>query len=672
MSNFVHRALAGAAILLIATQPALSQSGDAELDEVIVISSPSKKPADDIISQTHVILDDDINKNVGTTLGDIVKKVPGLSVSSHGPDVGRPVIRGLSGRKTGSLVNGMTAGDISDTANDHANIINFYDINRIELLKGPSALRFGPYATSGVINSFNRLLEDGVESATEISVGGGTVGDSSTGAIYAARTFNNTVLSISGFDQESENIEIPTHAESALELIEEGEEIVDASQDVENTSSETDGISASLLFKGAKSNLRLFTNFIDKEYGIPGHAHHEEEGGGGGEEHGEEGVKIGLEKDTFRGLLDYQLGSVFDRLEASVHFTNFNQTEFEDGAAGTLLSRDILETKLEFFNSDIANWNGVVGFTFMDSEYASSGTEAFLPSSENDVASLHIIQAREDGRWSTELGLRYEDVDVSKASVEKSFDTLNLSGGVGYRLSESNYIGSSISLSERAPSISELFSDGVHAAASRYERGDANLSSEEAIGVEVFYRHSNGPTAFQLAAYNNDFDDFIYLKATGEPQIDDNDVFEYRQGDAEIYGFEASLLRSGNWRSADWSAEINYSSITGELSDGTPLRSIPPEKIGLFGELDFGNYALGLDIVHADDQSDVPSDQHATDAYTEVNAELVWLPAFSTGTVITVAVDNLLDQEIRYHSSELKDKVPEAGRNFKILATKAF
>ena len=672
MSNFVHRALTGAAILLIATQPALSQSGDAELDEVIVLSSPLKKSADEIISQTHVILDDDINKNVGTTLGDIVKKVPGLSVSSHGPDVGRPVIRGLSGRRTGSLVNGMTAGDISDTANDHANIINFYDINRIELLKGPSALRYGPYATSGVVNSFNRLLEDDVESATEISVGGGTVGDSSTGAIYAARTFNNTVLSISGFDQESENIEIPTHAESALELIEEGEEIVDASQDVENTSSETDGISASLLFKGAKSNLRLFTNFIDKEYGIPGHAHHEEEGGGGGEEHGEEGVKIGLEKETFRGLLDYQLGSVFDRLEASVHFTNFNQTEFEDGAAGTLLGRDILETKLEFFNSDIANWNGVVGFTFMDSEYSSSGTEAFLPSSENDVASLHIIQAREDGQWSTELGLRYEDVDVSKASVEKSFDTLNLSGGVGYRLSESNYIGSSISFSERAPSISELFSDGVHAAASRYERGDANLSSEEAIGVEVYYRHSNGPTAFQLAAYNNDFDDFIYLKATGEPQIDDKDVFEYRQGDAEIYGFEASLLRSGNWRSADWSAELNYSNITGELSDGTPLRSIPPEKIGLFGELDFGDYALGLDIVHADDQSDVPSDQHATDAYTEVSAELVWLPAFSTGTVIRVAVDNLLDQEIRYHSSELKDKVPEAGRNFKILATKTF
>ena len=665
MSNLFNRALVSAGLIFLTSQPALSQSEQSDIDEIVVLSSPFKKSADEIISQTHVILDDDINKNVGTTLGDVVKKVPGLSVSSHGPDVGRPVIRGLSGRRTGSLVNGMTAGDIADTANDHANIMNFYDISRIELLKGPSALRYGPYSTSGVINSFNRLLDEDVESAIEISVGGGTVGDSSTAAIYAARSFDNTVLSVSGFDQEKKNIEIPTHAESALELIEEGEAIVDVSQDVENTSSESDGISASVLFKGTKSNLRLFTNFIDKEYGIPGHAHH-----GGG--HGEEGVKIGLEKEAFRGLLDYQLGSVFDRLEARIHFTNFNQTEFEDGSAGTLLGRDILETKLEFFNSNLENWNGVVGLTFIDSEYVSSGAEAFLPPSENDVASLHIIQAREDGQWSTELGLRYEEVDVSKTTVDKSFDTLNLSGGIGYRLSESNYIGSSISLSDRAPSISELFSDGVHAAASRYERGDVNLSSEEAVGVEVYYRHSNGPTAFQLAAYNNDFDNFIYLKATGEAQIDGKDVFAYRQDDAEIYGFEASLLYSGSWRSGEWTSELNYSNITGELSDGTPLRSIPPEKLGLFTELDFGNYALGLDIVHADEQSDVPSDQNATDAYTEVSTELVWLPAFSTGTVITVAVDNLLDHEIRYHSSELKDKVPEAGRNFKILVTKTF
>ena len=142
-------------------------------------------------------------------------------------------------------------------------------------------------------------------------------------------------VAISGFDQASEEIKIPTHAESYYELTEEGEEIVDVSQDVANTASKSDGFSTSVSFKGAKSNLTLFANTIAKTYGIPGHAHHEEEGEEHGEEeeeHGEEGVRIELDKETFRGVLEYQLASAFDTMEASLHVTNINQAEFEDGA----------------------------------------------------------------------------------------------------------------------------------------------------------------------------------------------------------------------------------------------------------------------------------------------------------------------------------------------------
>ena len=108
MSNFVHRALTGAAILLIATQPALSQSGDAELDEVIILSSPLKKSADEIISQTHVILDDDINKNVGTTLGDIVNG--DIVVATRGEHGGECISALLAPRVAGNDYLGRARG----------------------------------------------------------------------------------------------------------------------------------------------------------------------------------------------------------------------------------------------------------------------------------------------------------------------------------------------------------------------------------------------------------------------------------------------------------------------------------------------------------------------------------------------------------------------------------
>ena len=671
MSKHSYLALASASFFALATSASFAQTADETIDEVVVLSSPFKKSSDEIISQTHVITSSKIDKNAGTTLGDIIKTIPGVSVASHGPEVGRPVIRGLSGRRTGSLVNGMTAGDISDTANDHANIINYFDINRVEVLKGPSALRYGPYATSGVVNSFNRLLDADATNSYEISAGGSTVADGSTGAIYGVRSFNNMSVAISGFDQASEEIKIPTHAESYYELTEEGEEIVDVSQDVANTAGKSDGFSTSVSFKGAKSNLTLFANTIAKTYGIPGHAHHEEEEEEPGEEHGEEGVRIELDKETFRGVLEYQLASAFDTMEASLHVTNFNQAEFEDGAVGTRFGRDIQEAKVELLNSDIAGWSGVFGISIVDNELQTSGAEAFLPTSEHEEFSVHIVQSLEVGEWSTEIGVRYDKVDLDNNSVSRSFDVGNASVGLGYRLNEHSYLGSSISMSERAPSISELYSNGYHAAASRHERGNAMMSSEEAIASEIYYRYEKGSQAFQFAAFNNDFDDFIYLKGAGI-QIEDNDVYDYLQADAEIYGFEASFVQTGTWRSADWSAELSYSNITGELDSGEDLRSIPPEKIGIFGQLNFEDVSVGLDVIVADDQTDVPTDQHQTDGFTEVNASVSWMPAFSNGTVIKFGIDNLLNEEIRHHASELKDKVPEAGRNFKILATKTF
>ena len=83
-------------------------------------------------------------------------------------------------------------------------------------------------------------------------------------------------------------------------------------------------------------------------------------------------------------------------------------------------------------------------------------------------------------------------------------------------------------MSERAPSISELYSNGYHAAASRHERGNAMMSSEEAIASEIYYRYEKGSQAFQFAAFNNDFDDFIYLKGAGI-QIENNDVYDYNE-----------------------------------------------------------------------------------------------------------------------------------------------
>lgn len=665
MSTYFNRALTGATLLYLATQPALSQSGAqseaAEVDEVIVLSSPSAKPISEIISVTHVIGEDYIAANPGDTIGSLVSDLPGVDSASHGPAVGRPVIRGLGGYRVGTLENGLAVSDVSSTGNDHANALNLFEQGRVEVLKGPSALRYGAYANTGVINSFNRHFDLDGSDETSLAVGGNTVADETYTALFARRGYDNVSLAISAFDKDSENIRIPTHAESTYELIEEGEEIIDVSQDAGNTASEADGVTVSARLGAPGAQLTIMGTSLEMEYGIPGHSH-----GGAAHE-----ITIGLQRDTVKAMLNYDLNGRFDRLEAQLHQSNFNQDEFDEGVAETSFGQDVSEMKLDLFNTSDTGWQGLVGVSWKDAELATSGEEAFLPGTDEDMVSAYIIQNRESGNWVTELAARFDDVTLKSGAQEKGFDLLNLAAGSGYRLDANAMLGVSVSLTERAPSVSELFADGVHAAASRYERGNANLGTEESIASEIYYRRTFGDSNIQLSAFQNDYDDFIYLKSAGI-QLDSQDVFDYTPNDVEVTGFELSAETTGNWSRGDWSAQLTYATVEGELSDGTPLRSIPPEKIGVHGKLVSGDMTFGIDVLHADDQTDTPAGQHQTDGYTEVNADLNWSPAMLNGGRITLAVENLLDEEIRHHTSAVKDLLPEAGRNFRLMTTLRF
>jgi iron complex outermembrane receptor protein len=661
MSKYIHRALTSAAVLYLATQPAFSQSEQSEVDEVVVLSSPSLKPVSDIISVTHIIDDDTIAANPGGTIGDLIATLPGVDSASHGPAVGRPVIRGLGGYRVGTLENGLGISDVSTTANDHANALNLFEQGRVEVLKGPSALRYGSYANSGVLNSFNRHFDTSAGDETQLAIGGDTVADEQYTALFARRGYDGISLAISAFDKEADNIRVPTHAESTYELIEEGEEIVDVSQDASNTSSDADGVTVSAGFEAPRTQLTIMGTSLEMAYGIPGHSH-----GGAVEE-----ITIGMQRDSVRALLNYDLGGMFDRLEAQLHHSNFNQDEFDEGTPETSFGQDVSEVKFDLFNTNDMGWQGLVGLSWKDAELATSGEEAFLPSTDEDMVSAYIVQSRESGAWVSELAARFDDVTLKSGAQEKSFDLLNLAVGTGYRLEANTLLGVSVSLTERAPSVSELFADGVHAAASRYERGNVNLGTEESIASEIYYRRSFGDSSVQVSVFQNDYDDFIYLKSAGI-QLDSQNVFDYTPNDAEVYGYEMSAETSGNWSGGDWSAGLTFADLTGELSDGTALRSIPPRKIGVHGGLTSGTLSLGLNVLYADDQNKVPSGQHPTDGYTEVNADLNWSPEMLNGGRITLAVENLLDEEIRRHTSAVKDLLPEAGRNIRLMTTLRF
>ena len=95
---------------------------------------------------------EELTREARTSIGETLQGQPGVTASSFGPTASRPILRGLQGERVRILVDGIGSLDLSSSDPDHAVAINPLTAQRIEVLRGPSALLFGSSAIGGVVN----------------------------------------------------------------------------------------------------------------------------------------------------------------------------------------------------------------------------------------------------------------------------------------------------------------------------------------------------------------------------------------------------------------------------------------------------------------------------------------------------------------------------------------
>jgi iron complex outermembrane receptor protein len=524
-----------------------------DVDEVIVYSSPFKKAATDVISTTEILDNDMIGAQVNGPIGDILSKLPGVSNAGFGPAVGQPVIRGLGGYRIDVMQNGMTIGDIAASGSDHANAVGLFDANRVEVLKGPAALRYGAFAATGVVNSFNRHLDGDAEDGSDILVEYGDNADETIAAFFTRRGG----FAVSAYSQDADDITIPTHAESDRQLAAEDETDEDGEQEADNTATENQGFTLSGQFGDDQTNIALMLSSTDMEYGVPGgHAH----GGASNEV-----VTIDMEQQTVQAILNHTPSSgIFNNLRGDISLSQLEQDELENGNVHTTFEQDSLHLRGEA-TATILDWKSLVGLEFRDIELEmpevhsgdddDDGEDAhfYLPNTERTQYGLFAFAERENNGWLTELALRFDNAELSSLHTEdasenatKSFDIVNSSAGLARKLDGDLLVGGSVSSTERAPSQVELFAEGEHVAAGRSEYGDVTLDTETSLSTELYARKAWGKSQLRVSIFNNDYSDFIYLQhedggidvdGDGSIAADSGDCtgencFSYKQQDA--------------------------------------------------------------------------------------------------------------------------------------------
>lgn len=125
------------------------------IDEILVVGARLPRPADNVVGKVDVITHHDLVDQMASTLSDVTRYTPGVSVATADSRFGETeiTIRGLSGNRVASLIDGVPIPDQFDVgsfSNAGQDFLVTDAVSRVEILRGPASTLFGNDALGGV------------------------------------------------------------------------------------------------------------------------------------------------------------------------------------------------------------------------------------------------------------------------------------------------------------------------------------------------------------------------------------------------------------------------------------------------------------------------------------------------------------------------------------------
>ncbi|WP_299588078.1 TonB-dependent receptor [uncultured Microbulbifer sp.] len=694
MTKFNTLALAIASLAAPAIYAAETHS---TLEEVNVTVSPLDKPADAVAAPVTVLSGDALRKSAAATLGQTLQDQPGVANASFGSGVGLPVIRGQSANRVKILSDNLDVSDASSTSSDHAASIEPLLAERIEILRGPAALRYGSGAVGGVVNIIDgripSAVPEAVEGAVELRHNSADRQDASVFRLTGGA--GQLAWYVDGVYRENGDTEIP-----GLAIIEHGEEHDDHEEHageeseheeafntdgyVGNTNARAHSYSGGASWITDSGFIGVSVNRLENNYGIPlgTHEHHHEEAHAGEdhdehEEHAEVGaidaVRIDMAQTRYDLKGEHRFdGDYWDKLSLRIGYNDYEHVELDGDVAGTRFTNEAWESRIEITHDAGNGWRGAYGLQLTDKDFAAVGDEAFIQPSRTRSAGFFTMKEREWGDWHLDLGARLERVDIDpEMANERDFNLVGASATLQYFLAEHQHVSLGATHSERAPVAEELFADGAHLAESRYLLGNNELDKESGVNLELGYHHHNEAASgwhaarIEASVFYNQIGGYIYAQNTGGEE-EGLPIYAYANRDATFYGAEASVtfpLRGSYYVTlfGDMVRARFDEAITGESSD---VPRMPPLRMGLALGAEYDQWGWEWRTVQAADQDRAGADEEPTDGYTRMDLSAEY--NFTIGgsdAVLFASARNLLDEEIRNATSLLRDYAPAPGRS---------
>ncbi|MDA9133775.1 TonB-dependent receptor plug domain-containing protein, partial [Gammaproteobacteria bacterium] len=125
-----------------------------EVEEVVVTASKKAESIQDLALSVEAFTAESLTENMIEDFSDLAEAVPGLIMDKGIGSGASYSIRGTGSYGVGAAVIGsvVTASNGHDYNSSSIADIGFFDVERVEVLKGPQGTKFGRNAVAGLIN----------------------------------------------------------------------------------------------------------------------------------------------------------------------------------------------------------------------------------------------------------------------------------------------------------------------------------------------------------------------------------------------------------------------------------------------------------------------------------------------------------------------------------------
>src|SRR5215468_9556490 len=646
-----------------------------------------------------------IQASQSNSLGGLFFTLPGATSAGLAPGAQRPVLRGLDDFRVRVQENGVGTMDVSDYGQDHGVPLDPLAIQKVQIYRGPEALRYGSQAVGGIVEATNNRIPFAAPlGGWQAQILGATTTvdrGAEGGALFDAGSrdfaFHADVYGRRGNDYFIPSYPYLFPSDPAPPF--------NGKQPNSSFHSEGQAVGGSYLFDGGYVGAAVSPSARSIMF-PPWTGRHPTPASRSSRSNTPAGASFGSAIDVIRywaGAVEYhhdELGISSDTGIDGIQAT-FNNHAQE------------ARSEIQFIPmaTPVGTLISIVGGQFDHQQIDTSGDAGSLlgQARTNKAAGYFINQL-----WFTDtLRLlsagRVEPVRLDGTSgifppglvpppdnptlVLQSLDYVpkSISFKVLQDLPSWMVASATLQRIERAPTALELFAHGSHDAPGTFEIGNPALKIETANSAELGLQRFQGDFRFDAKIYYTYYNNFIFRRATGilcgatfatcGNGIDTEFIQTiYSQRDAIFRGTEVAW----QWDLVPLATGIfgvdgQYDFVRATFAaDGSNVPRMPPMRVGGGAYWRADDWFVRMGLLHVFGQQDLGVNETPTAGYNLLKLQIEntryyrdspWGP-----TLITTGLtgDNLLDVDVRNHVQFHKDEILLPGRSIKLFMNAKF